>query len=218
MESKHILIILVILIVVIGVAVGVMFMPSSNAHKDSKITVTSNKTLYKGDNLTVKLTDLNKTPIKKAKVNVTITDKNGKVVANKTLKTNSKGAAHMKVDLGKGKYTVNVTFAGDANYTGNNTTQKLTIKQKETVTEQPVVQQESSSESSEQSSDNDVVGSRDFVSWDYAPGYRIQEKTYANGDVERDIEGGYHTYYDSSEHVEYYTNPDGSSGSMYVGN
>ena len=217
MESKHILIILVILIVVIGVAVGVMFMPSSNAHKDSKITVTSNKTLYKGDNLTVKLTDLNKTPIKKAKVNVTITDKNGKVVANKTLKTNSKGAAHMKVDLGKGKYTVNVTFAGDANYTGNNTTQKLTIKQKETVTEQPVVQQESSSESSEQSTgdDNPIVESRDTVGVDYAPGLDIHENKYANGDIEHYYSDGSYDYYDSASDEWRYRSSDGHTGTLY---
>ena len=29
----------------------------------------------------------------------------------------------------KGKYTVNVTYGGNENYTGNNTTQKLTIKE-----------------------------------------------------------------------------------------
>ena len=40
------------------------------------------------------------------------------------------------MDLKKGKYTVNVTYGGNENYTGNNTTQKLTIKEevKETPT------------------------------------------------------------------------------------
>ena len=42
----------------------------------------------------------------------------------------------MVLDLKKGKYTVNVTYGGNENYTGNNTTQKLTIK--EEVVEEPV--------------------------------------------------------------------------------
>ena len=59
MENKNIIIILVILIVVLGVAMGAMLMPSLNAKHDSKIAIASNDTLYSGDNLTVKLTDLN---------------------------------------------------------------------------------------------------------------------------------------------------------------
>lgn len=39
------------------------------------------------------------------------------------------------MDLKKGKYKVNVTFGGNENYTGNNTTQKLTIKEEEKVVE-----------------------------------------------------------------------------------
>ena len=45
------------------------------------------------------------------------------------LKTNSKGKAKLDLDLKKGKYKVNVTYGGNENYTGNNTTQKLTIKE-----------------------------------------------------------------------------------------
>ena len=35
----------------------------------------------------------------------------------------------MNLDLEKGKYIVNVTYDGNENYTANNTTQKLTIKE-----------------------------------------------------------------------------------------
>ena len=48
----------------------------------------------------------------------------------------------------KGQYKVNVTYGGNENYTGNNTTQKLTIK--EEVVEAPV-QQTYSQDSSSQS-------------------------------------------------------------------
>ena len=45
------------------------------------------------------------------------------------VKTNSKGKAKLDLDLKKGKYNVTVTYGGNENYTGNNTTQKLTIKE-----------------------------------------------------------------------------------------
>lgn len=213
MENNNVIGILVIIALLLACVLGTMFIPSSNAQMDSKLVITSNKTLHEGDNLTVKLTDLNRTPIEDGTVNITISDKNGKTVAEKSLSTNSKGKARMELNLDPGKYTVNATFEGNDNFTGNNTTQKLTIKEEEVV-EQPVTQQASSSESSAQSGENEVVSSRDFESWDYAPGYHIHETTYANGDIEREIEGGYYSYYDSSEHREYYTNPDGSSSSM----
>lgn len=53
------------------------------------------------------------------------------------------------MDLKKGKYTVNVTYGGNENFTGNNTTQKLKIK--EEIVEEPVVQK--STQSSSQSTD-----------------------------------------------------------------
>ena len=34
------------------------------------------------------------------------------------------------MDLKKGEYIVNITYGGNENYTGNNTTQKLSIKEK----------------------------------------------------------------------------------------
>ena len=145
MENKNIIIILVILIVVLGVAMGAMLMPSLNAKHDSKIAIASNDTLYGGDNLTVKLTDLNGEPIK-GSVDVSIADKNGKIVFEDTLKTNSKGSAHAELNLGAGNYTVNATFTGNDNYTANSTIQKLTIAEKvqQQVSEQPA---ESSSSS-----------------------------------------------------------------------
>ena len=76
------------------------------------------------------MTDLNKTPLSKEIVNITITDSKGKVVVDDVVKTNSKGKASLNLDLKKGKYNVTVSYGGNENYTGNNTTQKLTIKEK----------------------------------------------------------------------------------------
>ena len=135
MESKNIIIILIVIIVILAAAIGFMVLKPMHAKEPTKIKVDSNKTLYEGDNLSVKLTDLNKTPLSKQKVNITIKNSKGKVVANKTVKTNDKGKAKLDLNLKKGKYDVNVTYGGNENYTGNNTTQKLTVKEKETVAE-----------------------------------------------------------------------------------
>ena len=134
MENKNIIIILIAVIVVLAVVAGVMFMQPA-AKEPTKVKITSDKSQYEGGKVTIQLTDLNKTAISKEKVNITITNKKGKVVINETIKTNSKGKAKLDLDLKKGNYTVNVTYGGNENYTGNNTTQKLTIKEeiKQTV-------------------------------------------------------------------------------------
>ena len=74
MESKNIIIILVVIIVILAAAVGFMVVKPMHAKEPTKIKVTSNKTLNEGDGLSVKLTDLNKTPLSKQNVNITIKD------------------------------------------------------------------------------------------------------------------------------------------------
>ena len=134
MENRNIIIILVAVVIVLAVVAGAMFLQSSNAKEPTKIKITSDKEQYEKDSkLSIELKDLNKTPISKGIVNVTITDKKGKVVVDDVVKTNSKGKAKLDLKLKKGKYKVNVTYGGNENYTGNNTTQKLTIKEKEKV-------------------------------------------------------------------------------------
>ena len=62
-------------------------------------------------------------------VNIIITNNKGKIVVDDVLKTNSKGKAKLDLNLKKGTYQVNVTYNGNENYTGNTSTQKLTIKE-----------------------------------------------------------------------------------------
>ena len=128
MDNKKIAIIL-LAILAIAIVAFVAF-SASNIKEDSKIKITSNKTLYENSTLKVKLTDLNKTPIANGTINVTIKDKNGKEKVKKAVKTNSKGVAKLDLNLKKGKYNVTAIFEGNDNFTGNNTTQKLTIKEK----------------------------------------------------------------------------------------
>ena len=165
MDDKKIIIILVAVIAVLAVAVGVMFM-QYNAPEPTMVKITSDKSQYESGELSISLTDLNKTGIGKEIVNVTVTNSKGKVVVDDVVKTNSKGKAKLELDLKKGKYTVNVTYGGNENYTGNNTTQKLTIKEKEVVQ----TQSSSSSSSSASSSDTYVEREEDGFKYGYKDG------------------------------------------------
>ena len=129
MENKNIIIILIVIIVILAAAIGFTMFNPMHAKEPTKIEITSDKEQYEGGELSITLTDLNKTPISKEVVNITITNSKGKVVVDDVVKTNSKGKAKLDLDLKKGKYNVTVTYGGNENYTGNNTTQKLTIKE-----------------------------------------------------------------------------------------
>ena len=130
MENKNIIIILVVIIVIIAAAIGFAVLNPMHAKEPTKIKITSDKEQNEGGKLSVQLTDLNKTPISNEIVNITITNSKGKVVVDDVVKTDSKGKAKLDLDLKKGKYNVTVNYGGNENYTGNNTTQKLTIKEK----------------------------------------------------------------------------------------
>ena len=129
MENKNIIIILVVIIVILAAAIGFAMFNPMHAKEPTKIKITSDKEQNEGGELSIQLTDLNKTPISKEVVNITVTNSKGKVVVDDVVKTDSKGKAKLDLDLKKGKYNVTVSYGGNENYTGNNTTQKLTIKE-----------------------------------------------------------------------------------------
>lgn len=128
MENKHIILILLVIIIILATAIGVMLLNPATAKEPTKIKITSDNEQYESGELSIQLTDLNKIPISKEIVNITITN-SGKVVVDDVVKTDSKGNAKLDLDLKKGKYDVIVIYGGNENYTGNNTTQKLTIKE-----------------------------------------------------------------------------------------
>ena len=132
MENRNIIIILVAIIIILAAVLGILLL-HPNAKEPCKILITSDKEQYEGGEISFIMADLNKTPISKEIVNVTITNSKGKVVYDQVVKTNSKGKAKLDLNLKKGIYKVVVSYGGNENYTGNNTTQKLTIKEAETV-------------------------------------------------------------------------------------
>jgi ABC-type Na+ efflux pump permease subunit len=204
MENKNIIIILVAIVIVLAVIAGAMFLQSGNAKEPTKVKITSDKEQYEGGKLKIKLTDLNKTPISKEIVNITVTNKKGKVVVDDVVKTDSKGKAKLDLNLKKGKYKVNVTYGGNENYTGNNTTQKLKIKKevKETVVE----------ESSSSSSGSDS-GGYDKYSPQY--GTYINQYTDSNGVQHIDGVNGMRESYDPNTRIFTYDDGKGHVSSEY---
>ena len=129
MENKNIIIILLVIIVVLAAAIGFVLLNPINAKEPTRLIITSDDEQNEGGELSIKLTDLNKTPISKEIVNIRITDGNGNVVVDDVVKTNSKGKASLDLDLDEGEYIVNVSYGGNDNFTAGNATQKLTIKE-----------------------------------------------------------------------------------------
>ena len=103
---------------------------------------------------------MNKTALSNEKVTITVKDSKGKFVLNKTVKTNSKGEAKFGLSLEKGKYNVTASYDGNENYTGNNITQILTVKEK--VAEAQITSSSSNGASSELSDWRDSEGHRHF--------------------------------------------------------
>ena len=91
-------------------------------------------TIDAGGSLVVVLTDKEAMGLSNATINIKLADDDG-VTIDEDITTDSKGKAKLDLDLKKGKYNVTVIYAGNENYTGNNRTQKLTIKEKEKVVE-----------------------------------------------------------------------------------
>ncbi|WP_458403516.1 hypothetical protein [Methanobrevibacter sp.] len=125
--EKNRIIIIALLVVIIALLVGMIAMMPNFSKENSKITIKSNDTIAEGDSIQVKLTDANNTPIANETINVTISD-NGGEVDHKSVKTNKKGVAKVKIDEDEGTYTLNCSFDGNDNFTKNATVQKIEVK------------------------------------------------------------------------------------------
>ena len=142
-----------------------IFLNPMHAKEPTKIKITSDEEQYCNGELSIKLTDLNKTPISKEMVNITITDSKGNLVVDDVVKTNSKGKAKIDFDLDEGKYDVTVYYCGNENYTEDNTTQKLTI-------EEEVVEAKLVGSTSQSAETNRYYIDEYHIKQEYADGYK----------------------------------------------
>ena len=129
MEKNHKIIIVGLVIVIIALVVVLATIIQAPTKENVKLTIENKKTIEKGGSIKIKLTDGNGTPIKDQTVNISITDKKGTTDYH-SIVTNEKGVGKLKLDKSPGKYAVNCTYGGNENYTGDNATQKLKIKEK----------------------------------------------------------------------------------------
>lgn len=128
--------IIVALIVVIALfVIGLAAMMPSFSKEKTNITVQGgNDTISQGESIDVKLTAVNGTPIDNETVNVTITKVNktanktvNKTVKKKTVHTDKKGVAKVKIDEDPGNYTVDCTFSGNEEFEEDTTTAEVEV-------------------------------------------------------------------------------------------
>lgn len=116
-----------IIIIIAAIVFSFVFSPSSDAHNTSiqvlnKGDLGSNSTIY------VKLTDNQKTSLSNKTVHVKLLDSKGKVAYTKDIKTHATGVGMAKLsNMSSGEYTLNITYDGDANYTGCSLSKKVKV-------------------------------------------------------------------------------------------
>ena len=122
----------VLLVIIVALAIGIIF--SFNQSKESTVlSIVSNSTVYEGDSIEVKLTDLNNTSLSGKMINISVVNNNSTVISVSNI-TDNEGCVKLKLNCTEGNYTVNCSFVGDENYTSNSTSENLIVK-KEVVEE-----------------------------------------------------------------------------------
>ena len=137
------LIIIALIVIIAALLVCVATMIPNTTKQDTNLTFKSNATLTEGDSLKIMLTDVNGTAIVNQTVNVTITDEN-QTNDYQSVVTDEKGIGTFKLDKYPGEYNVTISYGGNDNYTGCNSTKKITIEEKP---QQTVSESSSSSDS-----------------------------------------------------------------------
>lgn len=133
--ERNKIIIIALLVVIAVLLVGIFASMPNFTKADSKLEIIGNDTLAEGDSLQVKLTDANGTALANQSVNITVTDKDSSRDYHSVV-TNDDGIGTLKLDKSAGEYTIIITYGGNNEYNSCNATQKITIKEKATQTEQ----------------------------------------------------------------------------------
>ncbi len=128
MNNKIIILICVVILILAGAVSAFVF---TNTQEESSLTITSNETLYDGENCTVKLTNKEGVGIANKTINVTLTSENGSNT-NVTYITNNEGIISFNISE-VGNYSVKCVFNGDNDYKSSNTSTNVNIISKVVV-------------------------------------------------------------------------------------
>lgn len=129
MNIKNIILVIAIILVVAGTF---MFLMAHQAHpkQDTKIMMTSADNITEGDNITVKLTDVNNTPLTNQNLNISIVGGSGGSVL-KSLNTDGNGEVTIETDNSTtGSCALVVKYGGNDEFDGCNFTDNLVINKK----------------------------------------------------------------------------------------
>ena len=122
MNNKILVLVCAVILILAALVCAFVFI---NPQEESSLTITSNATLYDGDNCTVKLTDENGLGIANKTVNVTLTNENGSK-SNFEYITDGDGLISFNI-TGIGNYSIGCVFDGDRDYKSTNVTQNVSV-------------------------------------------------------------------------------------------
>lgn len=180
MDKKE-LIILGIIVAVAVVIAAIVFAPQIDA-KSTSIEILNEKNIGENGTIYLKLKDNEKGALSNQSIHIKLTDKNNKVVYEKTVKTHSTGVAIVKLKNVKGgTYNINATYDGDANFTGCSISQKITVKGEvveDTLANSTLIQQTIAEDN--QNNDND--DSSDSSDSSYTPSYTPSSSSDSGSD------------------------------------
>ncbi len=127
MDKKELIILGIIAVVAVVIA-AIILAPQIDA-KSTSIEILNEKNIGENGTLYIKLKDNEKGALANQSVHIKLTDKKNKVIYEKTVKTHTTGVAIVKLkNVTGGDYNINITYDGDANFTGCSLSQKITVQ------------------------------------------------------------------------------------------
>lgn len=130
MGNKIIILACVAILILAGAVSAFVF---TNSQEESSLTITSNETLYDGENCTVKLVNKDGAGIANKTINVTLTNENGSNTNFKYVTDNGGLISFNISDIGN--YSVKCVFNGDNDYKSSNTSNNVSVISKVVQTE-----------------------------------------------------------------------------------
>lgn len=113
-NNKIIIILLIIIIAILAIGISAIVLQNS-AKQECIIKISCNDSMHDGDQIKIKLTDLNKTPIANETIHIKLI--NDDDIAEYDISTSKKGVAKLELtNLSEGEYIINCTFNGNNKY------------------------------------------------------------------------------------------------------